>query len=334
VSGPVGVLGGGAWGTTIAHLVASAGRRARIWMRDEAVRAELRRSRTNRKFLGDIALAPGLEPVDAIADVARECEVIFVAIPMKAFRDVANGLGEHITADRVLVSCTKGLEVGTHARPTEILKEETCVKKVAVLSGPNLALEIARGEPCATVIASHFREARERAREAIMGPRFRVYDGEDVLGVELAGAMKNIVAIGAGLTHGLGFGANSSAALITRGLAEITRYAVKQGAQALTFAGLAGVGDLIATCGSELSRNHQVGFRLGKGEKLEAILKSMVQTAEGVNTTRAIARHARELKIEMPLTEGLYQILFEDASPLDVLASLMTRKATREVELS
>jgi len=332
VSAPVGILGGGAWGTTVAHLVASAGKRALLWTRDEATNAEMRRSRTNKKFLGDVVLSSGIEPTNDLAHVARSCEVIFVVIPMKGFRDVANKLGEHLTADRTLISCTKGLELGTHARPSEILKEETCTKKVGVLSGPNLALEIAKGEPCATVIASHFKEARERARDAIAGPRFRVYESEDVLGVELAGAMKNIVALGAGLTHGLGFGANSSAALITRGLAEITRYGVKQGAEPLTFAGLAGIGDLIATCGSDLSRNHQVGFRIGKGESLESILKSMVQTAEGVNTTRAIARHAKEIGIEMPLTEGMNRILFEGISPFDALTTLMTRKAVRETD--
>jgi glycerol-3-phosphate dehydrogenase (NAD(P)+) len=330
---PVGVLGGGAWGTTIAHLCASNGRKTLLWLRDEPIRTEILKTRRNKKFTGDYEIASGVVPTGDLREVAKECEVIFVAIPMRGFRQVANQLGEHLSGDRILLSCTKGLEAGTSKRPSDILKEESCAKKVGVLSGPNLAMEIMKGEPCATVLASRFREVNERACDAIMGPRFRVYFSDDVLGVELSGAMKNIVALGAGITHGLGFGANSSAALITRGLAEMTRYGVHEGADALTFAGLAGIGDLICTCGSELSRNHQVGFRLGKGEKLEAILKSMVQTAEGVNTARVIWERARDLNIEMPLTHGMYRILFEGAAPLAVLADLMARKVTKEIQL-
>ncbi len=329
---PVGVLGGGAWGSTIAHLLGENGRRTLLWLRDEKLRDEIKKTRRNKKYLGETELSRRIEPVAELAEVASACEVIFVAIPMKGFRDVANKLGETLTGDRILISCTKGIELGTLKRPTELLKEETCAKKVGTLSGPNLALEIARGEPCATVVASRFQEVCDRAADAIMGPRFRVYFSDDVLGVELAGAMKNIVALGAGLTRGLGFGANSTAALITRGLAEMARYGLQAGAVPLTFAGLAGVGDLIATCGSELSRNHQVGYRIGKGEKLEAILKSMVQTAEGVNTTRAISEHAREAKIDLPLTIGMYRILFEGEAPLDVLADLMSRKITKEFD--
>lgn len=327
----VGVLGGGAWGTTVAQLLAANGRRAVLWLRDEKVREEIQKTRRNRRFTAEHEIAALVEPTGDLG-AAAACDVIFFVVPMRGFREVANKLGEHLTGDRVLISCTKGLEAGTHKRPSEILKEETCAKLLGVLSGPNLALEIMRGEPAAAVLASRFREVHERGRDAIMGPRFRVYDSEDVLGVELAGAMKNIVALGAGISHGLGFGANSSATLITRGLAEITRYATKVGAEPLTFQGLAGVGDLIATCGSPLSRNHQVGFRIGKGEKLEAILKTLTQTAEGVNTTKVIVEHARALGLDMPLTYAIHRMLFEGTRPLDALAELMARRATREIE--
>ena len=330
----VGVLGGGAWGTTLAELVARAGHRPLLWLRDEAIREEIRSQRTNRKFTGDVPLSPRIEPTGDIAEVAGECEVIFVAVPLKGLREVAFRLGEHLRGDRVLVSCAKGLEAGTQRRPTEILREETCAKKVGVLSGPNLAAEIVRGEPCATVVASHYREVRARAWDAIMGPTFRVFESDDVVGVEIAGALKNVIAIAAGMATGLGFGANSKAALITRGLAEIARYGCRFGANPLTFAGLAGIGDMVATCWSPLSRNHQVGVRLARGEKLETILCTMVQTAEGVNTTRVIAKHAEAIGLTMPITSGVYRILFEGATPLDELQRLMARSARPEVEMA
>ncbi len=330
----VGVLGGGSWATTLAHLLGQHGHETLLWLRDESLRLEIATERRNRKYLGpDHELSPRIRPTGDLAEVAARCPLILVAIPAKALREVACALGDHVTADRVLISCTKGIEYGTSRRMSEVLREETCVKKVGALSGPNLAAEILGGHPAATVLASRFDEAIDRATEVLMGPRFRVYGSDDVVGVELAGALKNIVALGAGLVDGLGFGDNTKATLITRGLAEITRYGVRQGANPLTFAGLAGVGDLVATCGSPLSRNHQVGYRLGKGEKLEAILASMVQTAEGINTTRAIAAHARELAIDMPITQGMHRILFDGVPPLKVLAELMARPPSREIDL-
>lgn len=327
------VLGGGSWGTTIAHLLGQNGHEVLLWLRDPAVRDGINARHANEKFTGKLPLSPNVRATSDMAECGRAARVIFCAIPLRAIREVAWRLGEFATGDQIVISCSKGLEATTEKRPTEIVKEETCVKKVGVLSGPNLAVEIMKGQPCATVLASHFREVHERGRDLIMGPRFRVYESDDVLGVELAGALKNVIALGAGLTDGLGFGDNSKAALITRGLAEMQRYAVRMGANPLTFIGLAGVGDAIATCASPLSRNHQVGARLGKGEKLEAILASMTQTAEGVTTARAIARHAREHAIDMPLTLGIERILFEGARPEVVLHDLMTRPAQKEIDL-
>jgi glycerol-3-phosphate dehydrogenase (NAD(P)+) len=328
----VGVLGGGAWGTTIAHLLGGNGHDVLLWMRDGARAAEVNERRTNEKFTGRLPLSPRIRATTEMEECVRRARVIFCAIPLKGLREVAYKLGEHATGDQIVISCSKGIEGGTRRRPTEILKEESCVKKVGVLSGPNLAIEIMKGQPSAAVLASRFREVCECARELIMGPRFRVYDSDDVVGVEIAGALKNVVALGAGISDGLGFGDNAKAALLTRGLAEIQRYGVKVGANPHTFGGLAGVGDLVATCASRLSRNHQVGERLGRGERLDAILASMTQTAEGVPTTRALIPHARELKIDMPLTEGLYKVLFEGLAPLDALAALMTRPAQHELE--
>jgi glycerol-3-phosphate dehydrogenase (NAD(P)+) len=329
----VAVLGGGSWGTTIAHLLGGNGHEVFLWLRDAAVRESINERHVNEKFTGKLPLSVNIHASGDLGECARASGVIFAAVPLRALREVAWRLGEFVTGDQIVISCAKGLEAATHKRPTEIVKEETCVKKVGCLSGPNLAVEILKGQPCASVLASPFREVCERGRELIMGPRFRVYESEDVLGVELAGALKNVIALGAGVTDGLGFGDNSKAALITRGLAEMQRYAVRMGADPLTFIGLAGVGDAIATCASPLSRNHQVGERLGRGEKLEAILASMTQTAEGVTTTRAIVRHAKELGIDMPLTEGIARILYEGARAEEVLVDLMRRPASREIEL-
>lgn len=332
-SGPperVAVLGGGSWGTTIAHLLAQNGSDVLLWMRDEATCDELNQRHTNRRYLEDRKVSPRVRATTDLAEAADHARLIFSVVPLKGLRETAYKLGEHVKGDRMLVSCAKGLERGTRRRPTEILKEETCVKQVGVLSGPNLAREIMDGQPCATVIASGYDEVTRHVTDAIMGPRFRVYASRDVVGVELAGALKNIYALAAGLVDGLDLGANAKAAMMTRGLWEMTRYAVACGAESLTLAGLAGVGDLIATCGSNLSRNHQVGMRLAAGESLELILATMVQTAEGVNTTRVIRDHSREIHCEMPITEGLYSVLFEGEAPPDVLRRLMGRPSVFE----
>ncbi len=210
-SRPIGVLGGGAWGSTIAHLIARRGNEALLWARNRATCEEINAHHTNRRYLGQARLEAGVRATHDLEEVARRCEVIFCAVPMKGLREVAYRLGDVITGDRIVISCTKGLESGTHRRPTEILKEETCLKKVGVLSGPNLAREILDGQPCATVIASRFHEVTERGTAAIMGPGFRVYASSDVVGVELAGALKNIIALAAGASAGMGFGANSLA---------------------------------------------------------------------------------------------------------------------------
>ncbi|GIW72572.1 MAG: glycerol-3-phosphate dehydrogenase [NAD(P)+] [Planctomycetota bacterium] len=328
---PVAVLGGGAWGTTIAHLLAGRGRRVLLWLRDPEIAEEIRRQRTNRRYTGETRLARGIEPHTELAEVASAAELLFLAVPLAGVREVAYRLGEVLTGEQIVISCAKGLERGTHRRASEIVKEETCIKKVGVLSGPNLAREILAGQPCATVVASRFQEVTARATAAIMGPGFRVYASSDVIGVELAGALKNIIALAAGISTGLGFGANSLAALITRGLVEMTRYVTACGGDARTLTGLAGVGDLIATCSSELSRNHQVGRRLARGESLDAILATLGHVAEGVGTTQAIVEHARELGCEMPIAQGVYAVLFEGAAPLDVLRELMARPPRREI---
>lgn len=326
----VGILGAGAWGTTLAEVIARHGGKPILWVRDRALCDEIRERRTNTKYVGEARLSPAIEPTDDLAEVARRAPLLLVAVPTRAMREVARHLGDHVRGDQMLVSCAKGIEAGTYLRMSEILREETCVKKVGCLSGPNLAGEIIRGQPAASVVASRFREVIEETTRSVMGTQLRVYGSEDIVGVEIAGALKNIIALAVGIASGLGFGDNSKATLITRGLAEIARYGAKRNANPLTFSGLAGVGDLVATCASPLSRNHQVGFRLGKGEKLQEILASMVHVAEGVNTAPAICAHARELGIEMPIAEGVCHILGGRETPIEVLKGFMARPPVRE----
>ncbi|MBI4575025.1 MAG: NAD(P)-dependent glycerol-3-phosphate dehydrogenase [Planctomycetes bacterium] len=328
-----GVLGGGSWGTTVAWLLASKGHETLQWVRDPAVRREIQEGRTNTRYLGEgLRLPEALRAVDDLEEVARRSTVIYAAVPTKAMREVVRALGDHLSGDHVLVSCAKGLEAVTGTRMSEVLREETCCRKIGVLSGPNLAREVAAGQPAATVVASRYDEVIRRASELLVSPRFRVYGNRDVVGVEAGGALKNIIALASGMVRGLGQGDNTRALLMTRGLAEVSRYGVRLGADPLTFSGLAGAGDLIVTCSSPLSRNHQVGYRLGRGEGLEAILADLGQVAEGVNTTRVVHQQARVLDVEMPITDGMHRILFEGSTVEEVTRDLMTRPSRDEID--
>lgn len=326
----VAILGGGAWGTTLACLLAANNERVLLWVRDADVAQEINTQHTNSRYSGQTTLPSPVVATHSLAEVTREADLLLSAIPLVGLRQVARDLGNVITGDRIVVSCAKGIEPETHQLPTQVFREETCVKKLGVLSGPNLAKEILAGQPCATVIASRYREVTQRVIEAIMGPQFRVYASSDLIGVEMAGALKNIIALAAGMCSGLGFGANSLAALITRGLAETTRYAVLCGADHGTMSGLAGIGDLFATCSSELSRNHQVGRRIAAGDSLEQALTQVSGTAEGVRTTAAVVSHAQSLGCELPIAEGVHSVLFDGGDPQALLRALMAREARYE----
>jgi len=326
----IGVAGGGSWGTTIAHLLGQNGHDVLLWMRSGEGAAEVNERHRNTRYLEDRPVSERVRATTDMKELTDQTRLIFCAVPLKGLREAAYRMGETAGGDHLLISCSKGLEREGNLRPTEVLKEETCVKKVGVLSGPNLAREIMEGRPCATVIASRFPEVIDGVTGAIMGPRFRVYASDDVVGVELAGALKNIYAVAAGLCDGLGYGANAKSALVTRALWEMTVYVARRGGRPLTMFGLAGVGDLMATCGSELSRNHQVGVRLAAGQSLERIGREMRQVAEGVNTTRVIHEHAREIGCEMPIADAMHAVLFEGVAPSDAVRHLMERPATFE----
>ncbi|HEY9854586.1 MAG TPA: NAD(P)H-dependent glycerol-3-phosphate dehydrogenase [Stenomitos sp.] len=319
----VSVIGGGSWGTIIAHLIAENGHPVKLYMRDADQAAQLNATRRNARYLPDFELHPRLLATASLEDAASGAQTLFLMVPSQSLRLVARELGDHLDGSHILIHGIKGLEPGTFKRMSQVLREETSCRKIGVLSGPNLAKEVAAGHPSATVVASAFQEVIDAGTLLLKSKAFRVYGNDDVVGTELGGSLKNIMAIAAGLAHGLGFGDNTKALLLTRGLTEMMRLGIHLGAQAQTFSGLSGIGDLMATCFSPLSRNFQVGYRLARGEALEAITSDLNQVAEGVRTTKTVAEHAQQERIYMPITTGVYRVLFEGATPKDALKGLL-----------
>jgi glycerol-3-phosphate dehydrogenase (NAD(P)+) len=336
----LGVIGTGAWGTTLARLAAtqadahgSGGPSVTLWEHEPARAAEMERARENATFLPGFPFPPWLHVTADLGEAVAGCDVVLLVVPSQRMRENARALRPYLMARAVVVSASKGLELGTYRRMTQVLAEELGTEaQVAALSGPNLAVEIARGMPAAAVVAADQPETAERARAALTTPRFRVYTSHDVVGVELGGALKNILAVGVGISDGLGYGDNAKASIMTRGLAEMARLAVAAGADPLTLAGLAGLGDLIATCASALSRNRTLGLELARGRSLEAVLAERRSVAEGVTTTRAALEMARALGVDLPITEQLAQVLFEGKDVRRVVVELMERDPKHELE--
>lgn len=328
---PVAVLGGGSFGTAIANLLAANGQRVLQWMRDPEQAESMRTQRENPRYLKGIKLLPGVEPVTDLPATLAACELVFVALPSsalrKALQPVAAGL-----AGKLLVSTTKGIEAESFKLMSQILAEVAPQARIGVLSGPNLAREIAEHALTASVIASEDEELCQRVQSALHGRTFRVYASRDSFGVELGGALKNVYAIIAGMAAALGMGENTKSMLITRALAEMTRFAVKLGANPMTFLGLAGVGDLIVTCSSPKSRNYQVGFALGEGLSLEDAVARLGEVAEGVNTLKVLKNKAEELQVYMPLVAGLHAILFEGRTLEQVIQALMRGEPKTDVD--
>jgi glycerol-3-phosphate dehydrogenase (NAD(P)+) len=330
----VAVIGTTGWGTTLSVLLARRGTATCLWSWLEEEAAQLRREGENRLRQPGLAFPPALTVTHDLGEALAGAGLVVLAVPSSSLRENLRRLRPHLDGDAIVLSAVKGLESETGKRMSEVIGEElgaALTTPICVLSGPNLSREIARGLPAAAIVASDDLPTAETVRGLVMGPSFRVYTGDDVVGVELAGALKNIIAIGAGMGDGFGYGDNAKAAFLTRGLAEITRLGLAAGAQALTFSGLAGVGDLIATCSSPLSRNHTVGRELAKGRPLDEILSSLEQVAEGVTTAVAARRLARRLGVEMPITEKTCQVLFEGLDPHQGVAELMMREPRREL---
>ncbi len=330
----IAVIGTTAWGTTLATLLATKGMEVWLWARTEAEAELLSRERENKQHLPGIAFPPTLRITALTREALSGAELVILAVPSQTMRQNLRKLKEHLDPSIIVLSASKGIEVGSTRRMSEVITEELGQEfelRIGVLSGPNFSREVAQGLPTATVVASKNADVARRIQEALFTPRFRAYVNDDVVGVELGGALKNVIALAAGISDGLGFGANTKAALITRGLAEMTRLGVACGARALTFSGLSGLGDLVATCFSQLSRNRFVGQELGRGRQLSEILTTLKGIAEGVETTRACLKLAHSLNVEMPITQQVHQVLFEGLSPREAVPALMERELKHEL---
>jgi glycerol-3-phosphate dehydrogenase (NAD(P)+) len=329
----ISVLGGGSFGTALANIIAHNGFDTWLWMRSEQQVADCLAQRENRKYLPGYSLEPALHiSADLAATVAR-ADVLVVAIPSHSFRAVVKAMAPQVRPDCMVISTTKGLEGEGFTLMSEILRQELRDTRIGVLSGPNFAKEIIQNQYTASVIASPHAEIRQQIPAIFSSKTFRVYSNSDMYGVELGGALKNIYAIITGMAAALGCGQNTSAMLLTRALAEMGRFAHKLGANAMTFLGLAGMGDLILTCTSDLSRNYRVGYAVGQGADLETAIASIGgQVAEGINTLKVVKEKADALGVYMPLASGLHAILFEQHDISRVVNALMTGVATTDVE--
>jgi glycerol-3-phosphate dehydrogenase (NAD(P)+) len=327
----VAVLGAGNWGTTLAHLVASNGHAVRLWTRDPGQRDEINAHRTNQRSVPGLVIAAGVLAVTDLGEAVREADLVLIAIPSQAFRGVSRALGDVVRPDQPVIHGTKGLEISTSRRMSEILHEETAVRLLGVLAGPNIAAEVARGQPAGTVVASRFPRVVEVGRRAIASAHMMVFASTDVPGVELCGALKNVVAIAAGIADEMAVGDNAKAFLVTRGMSELMQLAFALGAEPMTLVGLAGIGDLMVTCASPLSRNHRIGVALTRGERLDDAVARLGMVAEGVYASSSARVLAHEHGVEMPLHERIDRILHEGLAPRQALEQLMRLPAGRDV---
>jgi len=325
------VIGGGAWGTALAIVLAPRFERVLIWVFEPDLAGRMHDNRENDVYLPGFRLPENVEPVTTLPEAANAADLILSVTPSHHTRRIFEQLRDHVTPSVLFVSATKGLEGGTLLRMTEVIRQTLGFPaRVGALSGPTFAREVAGGEPAAVVIASDDNDLARAVQKAFAGPTFRLYTNPDPVGVEIGASLKNVIAIAAGVSAGMGLGSNTSAALITRGLAEITRLAVAAGGQSRTLAGLAGLGDLVLTCSGEQSRNRTVGFRLGRGETLDQILAGAKTVAEGVKTTFAAMELAARLQVELPITRQMHAILHGDRSPRDAVRELMDRSLKEE----
>ena len=329
----IAVVGAGSWGTTLADLLARKGLSVRLWVREDDVCRGIRETRENQTFLPGVKLSDNITPNGSLEETLSGADLIVSAVPTHVLRGVFKEASAFIPGDALIVSVSKGIEEGTYLTPTGILKEVlpghdhdlTCA-----LSGPTFAKEVSAGLPAAATIASNSEESAQRAQQVFSTESFRVYTGTDLCGVEYGGALKNVMALASGISDGLELGCNARAALITRGLAEISRLGVTLGAEPSTFYGLSGLGDLVLTCTGTLSRNHTVGVALGRGRSLKEILSEMKMVAEGVKTTVAARELAVKKGVEMPITQEMYSVLYEGKPAAEAATELMTRRLKGE----
>jgi len=330
----IAIIGTTVWGITLGLVLANKGTQVRLWARTEREAEELRNGKSNSTLPSTVTLPPEIQVTNSLSEALDGVKAVVLAVPSQAMRQNMKLVADHLKSSMLIVNAAKGLEIGTNKRMSEVIADEippNMRSRICVLSGPNLAREILEGRPAATVIAASNEAIARKAQKLFEAPNFCVYTNTDIIGVELGGALKNIIALGAGIADGLGYGDNAKSAFVTRGLTEMTALGVALGANPLTFSGLAGLGDLITTCASPLSRNHYVGVELTKGYSLQEIMDSMTQVAEGVSTTLVAWTLAQQLGLEMPTTEKIYQVLYKGVDPRQAVAELMSATARHEL---
>ncbi len=330
----IAIIGTTTWGMTLGMVLAHKGLQVRLWTRTEPEAAKLRKAGCNPTLLPSIAFPPQLSITSSLNEALADVEAIILAVPSQTMRQNIKLVSEHLNGSMLVISAAKGLEIGSNKLMSHVIAEEIepgFRSNICALSGPNLSREILHNLPAATVVAAWDEAIARKAQRLLTTPNLCVYTNTDIIGVELGGALKNIIALGAGIADGLGYGDNAKAAFMTRGLTEITALGVALGANPLTFSGLAGLGDLIATCASPLSRNHYVGVELTKGHPLEKITASISGVAEGVSTTIAAWNLAQQMGLEMPITEKIYQVLYNGVDPRQAAAELMAAEAKNEL---
>ncbi len=333
----IGVIGAGSWGTALANLLAAKGYGVDWWVYEEDICRELQRERENKVFLPGVTLSENLRPTNRLDKAVQDKQMIIVVVPSHVMREVTGRMADHVAEDAILVSASKGIENGTQLTMSGVLRQTLPAidsDRFAVLSGPSFAREVAQGLPTVVTTASTNGDCARAVQHLFATPMFRVYTHDDVVGVELGGSVKNVIAIAAGMIDGMQLGLNTRAALITRGMTEIRRLGLAMGAQPRTFTGLAGFGDLMLTCTSDVSRNHTVGKKIGQGIKLRELLDDMRMVAEGVKTAHSVYNLSRRLGVNMPISHAIYKILHADLAPRDAVHQLMTRNLKSELDES
>jgi glycerol-3-phosphate dehydrogenase (NAD(P)+) len=331
----IGVVGGGGWGTALAHHMARKGFAVDLWVREEEVLFQIERRGVNEEFLPGVTLSPGIHPVQSFETVCRNKDFLVIAVPSQFFRSILTEIAPVLPDSTPILVGTKGIENTTLMTMSQVVasvRGKGHEDEFACLSGPSFAREVCERHPTAITVASRNAELAAELQAFLSTEYFRPYTSNDVIGVELGGALKNVIAIAAGTSDGLGFGFNARAALITRGLAEIARLGVAMGAEPQTFSGLAGIGDLLLTCTGGLSRNRMVGLKIAEGKPIKEIISSMKMVAEGIETSKAATMLARRVGVDMPITTEVYRIIYEGKDPRDAAGELMTRQLRGELE--
>jgi glycerol-3-phosphate dehydrogenase (NAD(P)+) len=323
-------IGGGSFGTALAAMLGRKGLKVNVWDRDAEIVEEINTSRTNKRYLSGIKIPKGVTALFSLEDAIKESRCIVLAVPSHVIRDTCRTIKDMIKDDQIIISIAKGIEVGTKKRLSQVIKDELPANPVVILSGPSHAEEVAMNLPTTVVVTSEDMEYADEVQDLFMTSEFRVYTNEDIVGVEIGGAVKNIIALAAGISDGIGYGDNTKAALMTRGMHEIMRIGTKLGGSTRTFYGLTGMGDLIVTCTSKHSRNRSAGFLIGQGATREEAIEKVGMVVEGIKACKAFYELKEELDVQMPITDQLYKVLFEGKDPKDAVVKLMTRDKKSE----